>query len=97
MIKSNKILFVTKNILLAGSLSLLLLGCSDKEEKKEQKVQAPKVQSSTTGKIEVTQSKETFEKKVEEKETISRLWSNARPKLTYISDTVKERMQKDLK
>ena len=69
MIKSNKILFVTKNILLAGSLSLLLLGCSDKEEKKEQKVQAPKVQSSTTGKIEVTQSKETFEKKVEEKET----------------------------
>ena len=61
MIKLNKNLFVTKNILLAVTLSLLLLGCSDKEEKKE-----TKVESTSAGKIEVTQSKDTYAEKIEE-------------------------------
>ena len=64
MIRSNRVLFVTKNILLAGTLSLLLLGCSDKKEEEKE----IKVQSSNVGKIEVSQSSETYAKKVEEKD-----------------------------
>ena len=68
MIKQNKYLYFTKNILLAGSLSLLLLGCSDKDEKKVEAKVAAKVETSKAGSIEVTQSKDTYETKVEEKD-----------------------------
>ena len=63
MIRTSKYLSITKNILLAGSLSLLLLGCSDKEEEK-----VTQSKSATSDKIEVTQSKDTYAKKVEEKD-----------------------------
>lgn len=64
MIKANRYLSLTKNILIAGSLSFLLLGCSDKDEKKVDS----KTQNSSAGKIEVTQSKDTYAKKLEEKD-----------------------------
>jgi cytochrome c553 len=43
MIKSNKFIFITKNVLLAGCLSLLLLGCSDKDALKALKDKAGNV------------------------------------------------------
>ena len=64
MIKANRYLSLTKNILIAGSLSFLLLGCSDKDEKKVES----KTQNSSAGKIEVTQSQDTYAKKIEEKD-----------------------------
>ena len=49
-----------KNIALCLSAALILTACSDKEEKKE--IQAP----TNAGKIEITQSENTYEDKVEE-------------------------------
>jgi len=65
MIKTNTTLCTLRNIFLAGSLSLLLLGCQDKEKKEE-----VVITKSNAGKIEVSQSENTYEKKVEEKEKI---------------------------
>ncbi len=77
MIRSKQFIMVYKNVLLATSLSLGLLGCSDKkeEENKVAKVEQSReknikvsTQNKSAGKIEVSQSEDTFKVKVEEKE-----------------------------
>jgi len=80
MIRQNKYLSLTKNVLLVGTLSLLLLGCSDKEEKKAE----TKVSQSKAGAIEVTQSKDTYAKKTEEKD-------KSKDKTYYYSYSEKEK------
>jgi len=78
MIKSKKVISVTKNVLLAASLSLVLLGCSEKKDeenvkdieiKSENSVKI-KSENKSAGTIEVTQSKDTYAVKIEEKEKI---------------------------
>jgi len=65
MIKTNTTLCTLRTIFLAGSLSLLLLGCQDKEKKEE-----VVITKSNAGKIEVSQSENTYVEKVEEKEKV---------------------------